>query len=340
MNPEIEKTQASQPGAGMAALGLLFAAAVAAVTGIHFSGGSMFCSTEVTQGRHIDQALLLVFVGGLVGSILLLLVRKRPRLRTAVSLGGVALLLLAMELVALDSARFTGTQSCGLLSSTETTIDERVYYLFAVWVVSVALLLGTALPGLGRPTRRQIIPVALAVWVVAVAVTLATAERGSSQPHGGKKAKIPPGTQQFAEPDHDHVGGKVRYNRTPPAGGPHNPVWLNCGIYARPVRNENAVHSLEHGTVWITYAPQLPPRAVTRLRKLVESHYRGENRYVILSPYPGLSRPVVASAWGAQLKLSGATDPRLAQFVDHFAGRGQGGEPGGYCSDGTGSPVG
>jgi hypothetical protein len=338
MNPEIGEPQAAPGGVGPAALGLLLAAVAAAVTAVHFSGG-LFCSVERSQGAQIDQALGLVFVGGLVGSVLLLPARKRPRLRTAVSLGGAALLLVAMELVAVDSARYTAQQSCGLIYSTETTIDERVYYLFAFWGVSVALLLGTALPGLGRPTRRQIVPVGLTVWAAALAGTLAAAESGSSQ-RARTSTKPPPGTQVFSEPNHDHVAGKVRYNRNPPAGGPHNDVWLNCGVYAKPVRNENAVHSLEHGTVWITYSPELPRATVAGLRRLVKSHYRGDERYLILSPYPGLKRPVVASAWGAQLKLSRATDPRLAQFVDHFAGGGQGGEPSGYCTGGTGSPVG
>ena len=35
----------------------------------------------------------------------------------------------------------------------------------------------------------------------------------------------------------------------PPAGGPHDPAWLDCGVYDEPVRDENAVHDLEHGTV-------------------------------------------------------------------------------------------
>lgn len=175
------------------------------------------------------------------------------------------------------------------------------------------------------------------LWLVGggLAVVAAVAILGH-----GKGAGIPAGTQTFAETNHQHVTGTPTYDRNPPAGGPHNAVWLNCGIYGQPVPNANAVHSLEHGAVWITYLPSLASSEVAELRALVESHYVGPQRYLILSPYPGLPAPVVASAWGAQLQLQSASDPRLVQFVTHFAGGSQGGEPGGACTGGTGRPNG
>jgi hypothetical protein len=131
-----------------------------------------------------------------------------------------------------------------------------------------------------------------------------------------------------------HVTGPVTYAQNPPVGGPHNPVWLNCGIYTTPVRNENAVHSLEHGAVWITYQPSLAPSAVQHLVSLVKGR-----AYVILAPYPGLPAPIVASAWGLQLKLQTANDPRIAEFIQKYANGPQAPEPGGECTGGTGSPV-
>jgi hypothetical protein len=110
---------------------------------------------------------------------------------------------------------------------------------------------------------------------------------------------------------------------------------LNCGVYTQIVANENAVHSLEHGAVWITYQPTLPADQVAILQQVATSNYVGTQRYVILSPYAGLPSPIVASAWGAQLRLDQASDTRLAAFIHHFAGGGQGGE----CTGGVGSPA-
>ncbi len=184
-----------------------------------------------------------------------------------------------------------------------------------------------------RRQRRQLrIAVVLGILALSTLIALILIPRGDSTP-------LPAGTRTFSESDHDHVTGTVHYNRTPPAGGAHSSVWLNCGVYSQPVRNENAVHSLEHGTVWITYQPTLPPGEIAALQHLVKSSYVGGERYLILSPYPELTSPVVASAWGAQLRLPRAEDPRLAGFIHHFAGGGQGGEAGGPCTGGTGSPT-
>jgi hypothetical protein len=178
----------------------------------------------------------------------------------------------------------------------------------------------------------------LAFGILIVVVAIAARGRGSG--HQAARTTQPAGTAVFAEPDHDHVTGTVRYDRIPPAGGAHNDVWLNCGVYSEPVRNENAVHSLEHGAVWITYRPGLASAGVARLHRFVKAHYKGEERYLILSPYAGLPALVVASAWGRQLRLKGPGDPRLGEFVARFAGGGQGGEAEGPCSGGTGTPTG
>ncbi|MCP5096317.1 MAG: DUF3105 domain-containing protein, partial [Chloroflexi bacterium] len=52
----------------------------------------------------------------------------------------------------------------------------------------------------------------------------------------------------------------------------------------------NAVHSMEHGAVWITYQPDLPADEIIELQDLV----RGQP-FLLLSPYPDLRGPVVVT---------------------------------------------
>jgi hypothetical protein len=143
----------------------------------------------------------------------------------------------------------------------------------------------------------------------------------------------PEGVESFSDLGRNHVEGTVSYPQNPPVGGDHNPVWQNCGFYSSPVQNEHAVHSMEHGAVWITYQPDLPSDQVEVLRNLAH-----DNTYILVSPYPDLPTPIVASAWGKQLQLDSANDPRLEQFVSAFREGPQTPEPGAPCTNGTGNP--
>ena len=133
--------------------------------------------------------------------------------------------------------------------------------------------------------------------------------------------------------DRSHVDGPVDYPQQPPVGGAHAAVWQNCGSYAQPVPDEQAVHSLEHGATWITYRPELPADQVAALRQLTVGQ-----PYVLVSPYPGLDAPVVASAWGARLPLERVDESLLGAFVEAYAQGPQTPEPGAPCSSGTGVP--
>jgi len=132
----------------------------------------------------------------------------------------------------------------------------------------------------------------------------------------------------------NHSEAPQTYPQTPPVGGVHSSVWQNCGIYDQPVHNENAVHSLEHGAVWITYQPDLPAASIEHIRSLARGH-----DHVLVTPYPNLPKPVVASAWGLQVPLDDASDPRLSLFISRYESGPQTPEPGALCNGGIGTPI-
>jgi hypothetical protein len=133
---------------------------------------------------------------------------------------------------------------------------------------------------------------------------------------------------------HDE-GVEIEASVLPPVGGVHSPRWQNCGIYDRPVETKNAVHSMEHGAVWITYQPELPEEDVAVLSDLV----RGQT-YLLLTPYPGLKSPVVLSAWGIQLEVDSVDDARVEEFIGAYRLGPQTPEFGAACSGGVGLPSG
>jgi hypothetical protein len=133
--------------------------------------------------------------------------------------------------------------------------------------------------------------------------------------------------------DRAHTTDDVTYPQTPPAGGSHAPIWLACGAYDEPVRDENAVHDLEHGTVWITHDPDLPADDVERLAAELPDNG-------IMSPREGLPSEVVVTVWGAQLQLDGADDRRLGLFLEEYGDGHTAPELGVSCRGGTPDPQG
>jgi hypothetical protein len=106
---------------------------------------------------------------------------------------------------------------------------------------------------------------------------------------------------------------RVAYDQSPPFGGPHDGYWAACNgvVYPKAVRTENMVHALEHGAVWIAYNPdQVKGADLDKLKSKVSGQ-----QFMMLSPYPGLDKPISLQSWGHQLKLDKADDPRIDEFV-------------------------
>ena len=141
-----------------------------------------------------------------------------------------------------------------------------------------------------------------------------------------------PGVVAWGGLSRNHSTANLVYPMSPPVGGDHAPIWQTCGFYDQPIANANAVHSLEHGAVWIAYRPDLTSAEIATIRSLTVS-------FVLASPYPGLQSKVVVSAWERQLVLDSVTDPRLAQFISTYVQGPQTPELGAACDGGTGTPL-
>lgn len=133
----------------------------------------------------------------------------------------------------------------------------------------------------------------------------------------------------------NHIDGKfVDYpgqSEDPPVGGNHNPVWQTCQVYSAPIASEHVVHSLEHGSVWVTYDPgKLSSADVATLKKVV-----GDDPYHLMSPYPGLKSAISLQAWGEQLFVDKVSDKRIKKFLTLFTQGPQSPEKSATCTGGT-----
>lgn len=183
----------------------------------------------------------------------------------------------------------------------------------------------TRKPGRSIVNQRQtpwaliatvVVLVLFAGGIVAYAVTR-NSSSSSTNPYTRPEvaaAKAIPGVIWHVEPNHTHVAGTVKYDMSPPIGGNHSAIWALCNgvTYAHPIANENAVHMLEHGAVWITYNPKTATPSDVNLLKT--KYVAGVDR-MAMSPYPGLKTPISLQAWNYQLFVKSAGDPRIAKFI-------------------------
>lgn len=185
--------------------------------------------------------------------------------------------------------------------------------------------------------NRRIALVSGIVGGVAVVTLLVIVIVSSFKPPVDPASITIEGLEKFTVQGGGHVEGAVdyeaTYGMTPPAGGDHNAAWLNCGIYDQPQQAENAVHSLEHGAIWVTYDPD-----IVKGDDLKALQNKVPSTYMVVSPYPGLQAPVVASAWGNQVELDGVNDERLEQFITKFWKAGDAPEIGASCSGAVEGP--
>ena len=128
----------------------------------------------------------------------------------------------------------------------------------------------------------------------------------------------------------DHVAGQVDYPSVPPSGGPHNGVPQTCAVYTEPIAPEHAVHSLEHGAVWVTYNDQASEEDIEALAEQVEG-----DPYRLMSPVPEQESPIQLTAWGRSLAVDSADDERVEQFLEAYTNGPQNPEPGAACIGNT-----
>ena len=161
-------------------------------------------------------------------------------------------------------------------------------------------------------------------------ITIEGLKEFSDIPGGGHVDVNSDGTPVNPAPSVDY---QAEYGMSPPAGGNHWAGWLNCGVYSEPQQNERAVHSLEHGAIWVTYDPELLDQG--DIDSLVS---KLPDTYIVVSPYPGLQAPLVASAWGAQVELTGVDDERLGDFVTKYWRSPTSPEPSAICTGAIDGP--
>ncbi len=120
--------------------------------------------------------------------------------------------------------------------------------------------------------------------------------------------------------EHIEVGSAHEpYNSNPPSGGWHYALTAKKKYYTEPIPDENILHNLEHGDVWIAYHPRISQEAKDELKKFAFAK-------MLISPREANDTDIALTAWERvdAFNLEGGVipDERIRDFIKRYRNRG------------------
>ncbi len=125
--------------------------------------------------------------------------------------------------------------------------------------------------------------------------------------------------------NHVPVGTVVKtYNSNPPTSGPHWPSPAKNGIYDSQIPDEQLVHNLEHGYIWVSYRPSATESAGISDddKKKLGAIVAGDNWKMIMTPRPQDDSKIILAAWGRLLKMNDLDIDKIKEFIKVYRNRG------------------
>lgn len=107
------------------------------------------------------------------------------------------------------------------------------------------------------------------------------------------------------------------YKTVPPTSGTHSAQIVAVGVYREPVPGELQVHALEHGHVFLQYAPGTSKVDIDALERIGRRYPR--DAYV--APYPALDRGIALTGWQRLQRLDNLDENAIGKFITTVAGR-------------------
>lgn len=114
----------------------------------------------------------------------------------------------------------------------------------------------------------------------------------------------------------------LSYNSNPPTSGPHYPEAAKEGFYDYELPDEQLVHNLEHGDIWISYKNGLDQKIIDKLKEFA-------GRKIIITMRSKNDKDIALAAWRRldkfNLKGNSITKEelkRISDFIKRYKNRG------------------
>lgn len=162
--------------------------------------------------------------------------------------------------------------------------------------------------------KKIIIIAVIVLAVLGFGVWLFTADQESDQYRAGSNTQnLLPVGQEFENQGQTHIqpdASHPAYNSNPPTSGWHWAQPANWGVYDKPLVDEQAVHNLEHGGIWISYK-DIDSETQANLEKIA----RANSGSVILSPRETNESKIVLASWTRMEKLDTYDQAKILEFI-------------------------
>src|SRR3989339_2060636 len=147
-------------------------------------------------------------------------------------------------------------------------------------------------------------------WVVVVAAIITLGYGWVSLARQGEQSRR---GVEFAIQGRQHIAvgaAHPSYNSNPPTSGWHYAEPASWGMYQTELPDEQVIHNLEHGGIWISYTG-IDDATKTALEKIAKS-----NSKVIVTPRSKNDAAIVLASWGRLQKLQTLDEQAILAFID------------------------
>ena len=160
------------------------------------------------------------------------------------------------------------------------------------------------------------------IWVIIIVILLGLAGWGitaaiQSNAHEGVDYSV-----FYEEQNREHIAVGAEHpahNSNPPSGGWHYSLTSRKGFFDEPIPDENAIHNLEHGDVWIAYHPRISEDAKKELKKFGFSK-------IVITPREANETDIALVAWervdAFNLENGVVPDARIHDFIKRYRNKG------------------
>ncbi|MHA2060834.1 MAG: DUF3105 domain-containing protein [Candidatus Sifarchaeia archaeon] len=121
--------------------------------------------------------------------------------------------------------------------------------------------------------------------------------------------------EEFEIEDANHIGAgqTTTYNTNPPTSGSH---WANPADWRfndKELPDEQLVHNIEHGGIWITYK-DLDEDSLGKLKDIAKSN----SNSVVITKRDNNDDPIVVASWGRMMKLTEVDGAIIQKYIDTY----------------------